>query len=232
VDVVQATICYTTIAYFAYSTMGIQNKKTLTWFVIVQTILILLHICYTVFSPSYFLIAKLENQTSSMPVINFFSILAYCTILLSALHVIIATLKTNKAKKDKEVIKTIYTTIVLAILITTQVIHNFLHEISDIVYSATILSLFLQICYTLFTFALLYFVKSVYVHFQKAGLKFTIHKKATKKLLKFIEKFKITDYHSNLPLYFLQENVNVVNRAALAIVPVFLLFYLVIALFF
>ena len=66
---------------------------------ICQTVLILLHICYTIFSPSYFLIAKLENQTSSMPFINFFSILAYCTILLSALHVIIATLKTNKAKK-------------------------------------------------------------------------------------------------------------------------------------
>lgn len=222
-DAINSIILYSTIAYFAYSTIGIQYRKSITKFVAFEAVLLLTNICYTIVNPSYFLIAKLEYQTIAMPFINFLSIFAYCVIFLSVIQVSIKMIKKPKAKKDTHIINTIYASIVIAILFVVQILHNVLYEVSDIVYSATFVTIFLQFCYLAFTFTVF--------------LLFNLLRKSFKFNISFWKNFKLPhiSFRHNLEsisVYVIQENMAVIHKATMAIIPFFLVFYLLIALFY
>ena len=232
INTIEYTLLYSIIAYFVYSTIGIQYKKYVNWVFILQVIFALLHICYTVFNPSYFLISKIESQTIAFPFVSTLIIFTYFTIFLSVLKVIFATLSLPKTKKNKHIAKSIYVTLVLAILLEVQIVHSKLHESSDIIYSLGIISFVLQTIYLGVAFGILIACEFLFKKYKKR-MRFRFDfKPAMLKAIRLIGKIKVREYHTNLVLFFLQENINSIHRGVMVLAPIFLLFYLTVALFF
>lgn len=232
INTIGYTLLYSIIAYFVYSTIGIQYKQYVSWVFVFQVIFALLHVCYTVLNPLYFLISKIESQTISFPIIQTVITFTYFTIFLSVIRAIFVTLALPKTKKHNHIAKSIYITLILVTLLEVQILHSKLHEASDIIYSMVAISFMLQIVYLGMTFSVLTISEYIFKKYKhKMQIQFSVIPYISK-IIFLTAKMQIKEYHTNLMLFFLQENINLMHRSVMVVTPVFLLFYLIVALFY
>ncbi|MDA0617420.1 MAG: hypothetical protein O3A66_01700 [Proteobacteria bacterium] len=213
-------LLYSTVAYFLYKTG--EDKHPIF---IAHCILTLVHICYIIFSPSYFLTHTLYSQVISYPTMQFLITFVYFTIIISVTSIIIRSFKEISDCSKFNIVKFTFISVAIMTLLETQVFQAMLSNVGSISYTGAILTATLHMLYALITYAILILIK---ILFRKQKFQNFIKRITTIPQIP-MPSLKIPTLNTNIFFVELNQNIKNVHEYTFAIIPAFILFYLIIS---
>lgn len=223
-DIVSYTILYASIAYFLYNIT--ESNKNLGVVFTINGIIALMHVCYGVVNPSYFLIYTTQSQTIHYSFLHLITTFTYYVITVTVIFSIIENFTMKNVKNSKKnILRMVYTTIITIILVQTQLVQHKISDTYDISSLNTLLMTIMQVIYCIFVYIALLLIKYSINKMPKYTLKMP----------------QIMLPHFNLPTYndyslyiekmliILRRNIQNIYSNTYILIPVFILFYLIIS---
>lgn len=246
VNTVQYLLLYSVVSYFLYITIFPHNNNKLHIIFLFHAIFALLHICYTTLNPAYFLLNVIHSQTVLNPSLHYTSTFCYFTIFICAIQLIFRIFRKVYIKNKINWVHFTYATIALCVLFEAQFVHKKLSSTSDISYFGVIFAIFVHIFYLIITYFILmssrFLWKKFYVKKENKIIKklITVNPFRQKRnIILYLTKLK---YFTKLQESFnkkilfigfeMKENMNVIQNNFFLLIPIFLCFFMVIAIFY
>ena len=221
-NIAEYTILYSVVAYFLYNTIG--RKEKLNFIFIFHTILAFIHICFTIINPSYFLIHATNSQMLLYPALQFVTIFIYFTIFLSIIQAIVCVINNVQIHRKIDWVKLVCVSVGMFILVQTEIVHKVLSNTNEMINISVFPIIILHMFYLGFSYLVLLLLKLVFERTSIPKLpKFKISQ------IEFLFPKKFFNIKLRNMLFIIDENIRVIHKNAFALIPIFLLFYLIIS---
>ena len=221
-NIAEYTILYSVVAYFLYNTIGTEEK--LNFVFVFHAILAFIHICFTVVNPSYFLIHATNSQVLLYPALQFVTIFIYFTIFISIIQVVVCVIRNVQIYRKIDWVKLVCVSVGMFILVQTEVVHKVLSNTNEILNISVFPIIVLHMFYLGFTYLVLFLLQLVFKRVSIPRLpKFKMPQ------IEFLFPTKFFNIKLRNVLCIVDENIRVIHKNAFALIPIFLLFYLIIS---